>query len=266
MDKIIEIKDLAVVRDGRTLLHVPHWQIEKGQHWAMVGANGCGKTTLLNVMMGYMAATSGEVTVLNNTFGKCDWRNVRPLVGMVGTSIQQRIAENETGLAIVLSGKNARINLWGELTNEDIAAAERILADVECSHLRDQAWRKCSQGEKQRLLIGRAWMTNPVIMILDEPCTGLDPVAREHFLTFLQRLTESENYPTLVLVTHHIEEIMPCFSHVLALGNGKVIAQDLKENVLHSDALSQVFGTKMHIEAHGNRYWLRVLDESKGLV
>lgn len=258
MQTIIEVEYLKVIRDGRTLLHIPHWKIEKGQHWAMIGANGCGKTTLLNVLMGYRAASEGRISVMGNTFGKCDWRQVRPLVGMVGTSIQQKIDENETALAIVMSGKNARINLWGELTDEDIGKATEILAQVQCLHLKNQVWRTLSQGERQRVLIGRAWMTNPAVLILDEPCTGLDPIAREQFLAFLAHLTTLPEHPTLVLVTHHIEEIMPCFTHVLALGKGEVVQQDTKETVLQNDNLSRVFETPMHIETHNARFYARM--------
>src|SRR5207253_3910385 len=142
----------------------------------------------------------------------------------------------------VVSGKYAMIDFWGKMKKEDLVEAEAILEQVEAGHLAERHWGVLSQGERQRVLIGRALMASPRILILDEPCAGLDPVAREHFLQFLQRLGSQKNSPTLVLVTHHVEEIMPVFTHALLLKEGEQFAQGTGDKMLSARNFSAIFG------------------------
>jgi iron complex transport system ATP-binding protein len=150
------------------------------------------------------------------------------------------------------------IDFWGRATRKERARAARLLLQVECGYLADRPWRVLSQGERQRVLIGRALMAKPRLLILDEPCAGLDPAAREHFLQFLQRLGSSKTSPTLVLVTHHVEEIMPVFSHVLVLRDGRVLAVGRKSETLDTEILSRAFGARVTLRTKKGRWEMSV--------
>src|SRR3989440_12073369 len=219
---VLEIRDLQVRRGKTMILNRVSWRVERGQHWVILGANGSGKTSLLSALTGYLTPSSGEIGVLGRRYGETDWRDLRKQIGLVSSSVRQMMSGSELALDTVVSGKHALIDFRGRITSADHARASRILKQIDCGHLAERPWAVLSQGERQRVLIGRALMPNPPVLILDEPCAGLDPVAREHFLRFLDRLGRRKNAPTLVLVTHHVEEIMPVFSHALLLktGNG----------------------------------------------
>jgi len=232
--------------------------VERGQHWAILGANGSGKTSLLSTLTGYMAPTAGQIAVLGETYGRTDWRELRKRIGIVSSSIRQMMAGHETALDKVISGRHAMIGMWGEIPPGERLQALTILRQVEAEPLRDRPWRFLSQGERQRVLIGRALMARPQLLILDEPCAGLDPVAREHFLQFLERLAHKRGAPTLVLVTHHVEEIMPAFSHVLVLKAGEVLVAGLKGKVLTSGTLSRAFQAPIRLRHKRGRYSLVV--------
>lgn len=254
---VIAVSGLKVEREI-VILDGVSWRVERGQHWAILGANGAGKTALLSTLTGYLAPTAGTVTVLGETYGRADWRALRTRVGLVSSSIRQMVPGHETALATVASGRRAMLGLWGRLKAEERRQALEILSQVEAAHLIERPWRFISQGEQQRLLIGRALMARPALLILDEPCAGLDPVAREHFLDFLERLAGAESGPTLVLVTHHVEEIVPSFSHVLMLRGGQVLAAGLKQQLLTSKRLSQLFGAAVQLHRNDGRFTLRV--------
>ncbi|MDR3378339.1 MAG: ATP-binding cassette domain-containing protein, partial [Verrucomicrobiae bacterium] len=181
---------------------------------------------------------------------------LRKQIGLVSSSIRQMMADDEVALETVASGKYAMISFWGKVSRAEKARARRMLRDVECEYLADRPWLVLSQGERQRVLIGRALMARPRVLILDEPCTGLDPAARERFLQFIQRLGRHENSPTLILVTHHVEEIMPVFSHVLLLKSGGVLATGAKAKLLNSANLSQVFNLRLRLQRLRGRYHL----------
>jgi len=262
---VIEVSGLVVERDAAILRGID-WRVERGQHWVILGANGSGKTSMLRALTGYLPPTSGTIRVLGETYGKTDWRELRKRVGLVSSSINQMMPEGETALAAVISGKFAMIGYWGEIGDEDRARAIRILRRIEASALADRPWIHLSQGERQRVLIGRALMAEPRLLILDEPCAGLDPVAREHFLQFLQRLARSRNAPAMVLVTHHVEEIMPAFTHVLVLREGRVMAAGARREVLDSKILSQAFGAPVRLTLRASRYSLSVRPSSSLVI
>ncbi len=259
---ILEVAGLRIVRDGTVIINDISWRVEAGQHWVILGANGSGKTSLLSALTGYLMPTAGEITLLGEAYGRADWRELRKRVGIVSSSVRQMMSDEEPALETVASGKYAMIDFWGELSQPDRARARGLLRSVEAGHLADRAWRVLSQGERQRVLIGRDLMGRPRVLILDEPCAGLDPAAREHFLQFLQRLGGQPKAPTLVLVTHHVEEIMPVFSHVLMVKNGGVLANGEKFGVLTSRNLSTAFGEEMTLRSTGQklakRYELKV--------
>ena len=249
---------LCIERGGTLILDDVNWHVQRGEHWVILGANGSGKTSLLSALTGYLMPTSGEVSLLGETYGESDWRELRKKVGLVSSSVRQMMADEEPALGTVASGKYAMIDFWGRLSRTDRATALRLLKQIECEHLAARPWRVLSQGERQRVLIARALMAKPRVLILDEPCAGLDPAAREHFLQFIQRLGAQKNSPTLVLVTHHVEEIMPVFSHLLVLKNGRVLAAGEKADALNSKNLSSAFHSRMQLQRTGNRYALRV--------
>ena len=228
-----------------------------------MGANGSGKTSLLSALMGYLTPTAGEILLLGRRYGRYDWRELRKGIGLVSSSVRQMMAEDEPALNTVISGKEAIIDFRGRLAPAQRARALRLLRAVECEHLVERPWQVLSQGERQRVLIGRALMPKPALLVLDEPCAGLDPAAREHFLQFLQRLGSSRAAPTLVLVTHHVEEILPVFSHVLLLRAGTVLAAGKTARVLNSKSLSQTFNTPMRLRRRAGRYQLIVQGQSR---
>jgi iron complex transport system ATP-binding protein len=192
------------------------------------------------------------------------WDDWRKRIGFVSSSISQLIEPAETALEIVLSGRHAMVNYWqhGEDNPAEIRAAEKVLEKVNASSLRDQSWSTMSQGERQRVLIGRALMSQKMeILVLDEPCAGLDPVAREHFLQFVEELTEKGSFRSLLLVTHHVEEIIPAITHALVLKEGQVIAQGEKRRALNSFSLSEAFGAELKLRSRLGRYRLYYGDE-----
>lgn len=257
-NSVLTVTHLRVQRGETLILDDVSWRIARGQHWAMLGANGSGKTSLLSALTGYLSFTSGEIEVLGKKFGQTDWRELRKKIGLVSSSIRQLMADNEPALFTVLSGKKAMIDFWGEGTRAERAQARKILRQVEGEYLAERPWAVLSQGERQRVLIGRALMAKPRLLILDEPCAGLDPVAREKLLQFLQRLGSRRGSPTLILVTHHIEEIMPVFSHALLLKAGKIIASDKKKLALNSQTLSAAFAARVRVERKRDRFTARV--------
>jgi iron complex transport system ATP-binding protein len=256
---ILEISNLRIERGRTVILDGVNWRVERGQHWAILGANGSGKTSLLSALTGYLMPTAGEIVLLGKIYGRSDWRELRKKIGIVSSTVRQMMADDEPALETIVSGKFAMIDFWGRLSRADKNRARNILRQIECMHLAERPWRVLSQGERQRMLIGRALMAKPRVLILDEPCAGLDPAAREHFLQFLQRLGKNKNSPTLVLVTHHVEEIIPVFSHVLVLKTGGVLVAGKKLTALKAKVLSQAFDAKLKLQFKAGRHIMSIL-------
>jgi iron complex transport system ATP-binding protein len=254
---IFEVKNLRVERDA-VILHEVNWRVERGQHWVILGANGSGKTSLLSALTGYLMPSSGEIRIGRASFGAADWRDVRRSVGLVSSSVGHQIEPGQTARDVILSGRGAQINFWGRAPVAEEKQAARVLRQVRAGHLAERPWRYLSQGERQRVLIGRALMARLRMLFLDEPAAGLDPVAREDFLRFLGVLAKGPHAPTLVLVTHHVEEIIPLFTHVLLLRGGKTLAAGPREAVLNSAHLSATFGARVVVRPVADRYRLDV--------
>lgn len=253
---MISIQNLNVTRAGTVILKDISWEVSEGENWVILGANGSGKTTLLSCVTGYVTPSGGTIKVLGRQYGKSDWRELRKEVGLVSSSIRHWIDDGQVALDIVASGRNAELNSWrppkGRLRHESMQA----LVEVECQDLANRPWAFLSQGERQRVLIGRALMARYRILILDEPCAGLDPVARERFLQFLQRLAASPNTPNLVFVTHHIEEILPCFDRALILQDGQILSQGRILSVITSATMTEAFGSRIVVRRTRGRYWM----------
>jgi len=254
---VIEVQGLRVAHE-ETILERIDWRVERGQHWVILGANGSGKTSLLRALTGYLPPTAGAISVLGQSYGRSDWRELRKRVGIVSSGVHDLMEDREPALNAVLSGRFAQFGLWEAVDGVQRAEAMRILRQVECLGLRQRPWRHLSQGERQRILIGRALMAHPKLLILDEPCAGLDPVAREHFLRFIERLARRAGAPTLILVTHHTEEITPVFSHVLILKRGCVLAAGPKATILTAPRLAETFAAPVSLSRRHGRYYLSV--------
>jgi len=262
---VIDVHRLSVRRDTAILREV-NWTVHPGEHWVILGANGSGKTSLLSALTGYLAPSDGKLAVLGREYGHFDWRELRKAVGVVSSSVRQKIDDGETALETVASGKTAMVNFWGRLTPADRRKALAILRRVDAGRLAARHWLFLSQGERQRVLIGRALMADLRLLILDEPCAGLDPVAREQFLRFMAGFAaqKGKDAPTLVLVTHHVEEILPAFTHVLILKEGRALAAGPVRRTLTSKVLSEAFGAPLVLTRRAGRYSLRLTGRMSG--
>lgn len=262
---VIAVRDLSVIRDGRQLLTEVNWEVARGEHWTILGPNGSGKTTLLKILCGHMAPTLGGFSVFGKVYGKTDWNTLRPRIGLVSQSLGIRVENHETALDLVLSGKYGQVNFWGRPTERDRAQAVRMLEDVGCGGREAQTWETLSQGERQRLLIARALMGRLKLFILDEPCAGLDPVARDAFLAFLSDLLRRQRIANCILVTHHVEEILPQFDRVLCLADGRVVADGPRLEVMSAPNMRRTFGSKVRLEREHGRYFMKVYSRNQGL-
>jgi iron complex transport system ATP-binding protein len=257
-DAVLEVRDLVIRRGQNPLVSGFSWRVKRGEHWIVLGPNGCGKTSLFSALLGYLSPTAGDIFVLGEEYGNSDWPELRKKIGLVSSSLRQMMADSEPAWITVAGGKYAMIDFWGTPKKADRVEAMRLLRQVEAEYVADRPWGVLSQGERQRVLIARALMPRPALLILDEPCAGLDPAAREHFLDFLERLGRSRNTPSLVLVTHHVEEIMPVFTHALVMKAGGKVAEGPMRQVLRSRVLSSAFSTPIQLRRSGGRYSLRV--------
>ena len=257
MEKILSYKNVSFRRDGRDILKNINWEIKKGENWALLGLNGSGKSTLLSMIPAYTFATSGEVSVFEKKFGTCVWAEVKEKVGFVSSSLNtfSDSLNNQTLNNIVLSGKYNSIGIYKEITQKDREKANNIIKDFKLSHLKLNKYITLSQGEQRKTLLARAFMNEPSLLILDEPCSGLDIRARE---IFLKTLEESKSKIPFIYVTHQIEEIIPSITHVAILDNGEIVSQGNKFEVLTEENLSKLYGIDLKIEWSNNRPWLIV--------
>lgn len=259
MTNIIELDGVTWKRGKKTILQKVDWSVNKGEHWAVLGLNGSGKTMLLNMVNGYIWPTTGKVSVLEKKFGTTDLRELRKSIGWVSSSLQERIKDNERPENIIVSGKYASIGLYVKPTVQDFKRAEQLMNQLDCIHLQGRTYQTCSQGEKQKILIARGLMGAPELLILDEPTNGLDFIAREELLETIQQLTKQEEAPTLIFVTHHIEEILSEFTHTLLLRNGSVFDKGRREDMLTNEKLSTFYNKPVEVEWKKDRAWMSAM-------
>jgi iron complex transport system ATP-binding protein len=254
----LELRDVSYVAGGKTILHSINWTVEPGEHWAILGPNGSGKTTLLKIACGYLWPNAGGV-VFRQGKELSYLPELRKSIGWVTAALPSEIPARERAFNTVVSGKFAQIGYlgghWGQASNYDYACARRYLEELGCAHLSEQEFGTLSQGEQQKVLIARARMTKPYLIILDEPCAGMDPGARENFLASLQRLGAKKRIPTLIYVTHHVEEILPVFRRTLVLRDGKVLHAGKTQAVLKPQMLQELYGAPLSLFRRRGRYW-----------
>ena len=258
MPPVLVVTGLHVQRGRTAILRGVDWRVAPGEHWVILGANGSGKTSLLNALTGFLSPTAGEISLLGKIYGESDWRELRLKIGVVTSAFGAAIPPAEQALDTVVSGKFAQLDLWHPGTRADRVAAMKLLRFVGLARMAQREWTYLSQGERQRVLIARALMARPRLLILDEPCAGLDPVARGKFLAFVEQVARRRNAPALVLVTHHVEEITPAFTHTLLLRGGRVVAAGPRCAVLTSANLSATFGAPLRLARRSGRLRLEI--------
>src|SRR6266542_4588664 len=240
----LELRDVSYSANGKTILHRVNWTVQPGEHWAILGPNGSGKTTLLKLACGYLWPNAGGV-VLRKGKELTYLPELRKSIGWVTAALVNEIPTRENALNTVVSGKFAQIGylggIWGQASSTDYACARRYLTELGCNHVREQEFGTLSQGEQQKVLIARARMTKPYLIVLDEPCAGMDPGARENFLATLQAVGKQKNIPSLIYVTHHVEEILPLFRNTLVLKEGKVLHAGNTSDVLKRNVLEELY-------------------------
>ena len=255
---MIHIENIHLYRNDKKILNDLSWHVQKGQHWAILGLNGSGKTTLLKVINGYIWPNEGKIQVLGETYGKTYIPKLRTRIGWVSNAMIDNFNWQDNAIEIVLSGKFGALRLFNDVTEEEIDHAVSIMKHFHCDHLANKSFEHLSQGERQRVQIARAIMADPEILILDEPCGGLDLIERENLLQTIEQIAEAENAPTLIYVTHHVEEILPCFSHVLLMKDGKNVEASAREVVLTDELLSDFFGREISLQIERERAWVAI--------
>lgn len=254
----LELRDVSYVGNGKKILHSINWTVQQGEHWAILGPNGAGKTTLLKIACGYLWPNDGG-TVYRKGKALTNLPRLRKSIGWVTSTLAAEIPAREKIVRTVVSGKFAQIGyvegFGGMAGKSDYRMAEKLLGQMGCDHLRDQEFGNLSQGEQQKVLIARARMTKPYLIIFDEPCAGMDPRARETFLASLEEFGKQKKIPSLIYVTHHIEEILPMFSRTLVLKDGEVLHAGETRSVLKRNLLEELYGVSLSIMKRKGRYW-----------
>lgn len=259
MKEILNYKNITFKRDGRKILKDINWKVCESENWALLGLNGSGKSTMLSMIPAYTFATSGELSVFGKTFGSCVWNDVKTKVGFVSSTLNNfsdRL-NTQTLSDVVLSGKYNSIGIYQEITQQDREEANKIIDDFKLTQLKTNKFSTLSQGEQRKTLLARAFMNKPELLILDEPCSGLDIRAREIFLKSLEENFKNKNMP-FIYVTHQIEEIISSVTHVAILDKGEIVAQGNKFEVLTEENLSKLFDIDLKIEWSNDRPFLLI--------
>jgi iron complex transport system ATP-binding protein len=255
-DLVVRMTDVGVRRGGTALLDSVSWRVELDERWVVLGPNGAGKTTLLRLAGAELHPTTGTVDLLGERLGRTDIFELRPRIGFCSAALAARMPNDEKVADVVVSAGYAVLGRWRESYDEaDTERAYELLDAMGIRHLADRDFGTLSEGERKRALIARALMTDPEMMLLDEPAAGLDLGGREDLIARLSTLAADPDAPASVLVTHHVEEIPPGFTHALLLRDGGVVAQGLLEDVLTAENLSATFGQRLELRQFGDRYF-----------
>lgn len=244
---IIEVKDLCYKVGKKYLLKDISWKVERGEHWNVFGLNGSGKTTLLSILAGYKMPTTGSVKIFGEPYSNENLLAFRKKIGLVSTSCFDLFFSNESVLQIVLSGTLGSTGLDFSISNQDVKNARGMLEKVGLAQKLDQSYDLLSKGERENVLIARALVANPEILILDEPCSGLDVSARDKMLNTIEALAGRQDM-TMVYVTHYAEEILDCFEHTLLLKQGKIYQQGATRILFTEENISDFLGTDVEVQ------------------
>jgi iron complex transport system ATP-binding protein len=257
-DAVLQFVDVTVRRGTKKLLDRVTWTVEEDERWAVLGPNGAGKTTLLQIAAAIMHPTDGSAYVFGERLGAVDVFELRPRIGLASVSVAQRIPNGERVLDVVVSASYAVLGRWREAYGRaDMRRAVRLLERLGVGDLGERTFGTLSEGERKRVQIARALMTDPELLLFDEPAAGLDLGGREDLVARLSMLAEDPDAPASVLVTHHVEEIPPSYTHGLLLRGGEVVAQGLLPDVITEQNLSQAFGLPLRVRHEDGRYTAR---------
>ncbi len=252
----LRLRGVSVVRDGRRLLDSVDWNVEGGQRWVVLGPNGAGKSTLMRVAALYLHPSEGDVEVLGRRLGRVDVRRMRHLVGYAAAFLSDGLRPSISAVDVVVTALHGALEpWWHDYSSDEREKAYTLLERLGVGHLADQPFGSLSSGERQRVQIARTLMTDPALLLLDEPTAALDLAGRESLIRTLDDLSKDPSTPPTVLVTHHTEEIPSGFEHVLLLREGKVIAAGGADEVLTSENLSRCFDLALELEHRRGRWW-----------
>ncbi|OBI48294.1 iron ABC transporter ATP-binding protein [Mycobacterium kyorinense] len=257
-DLLIDFREVSLRRSGQTLVGPVDWAVELDERWVIIGPNGAGKTSLLRIAAAAEHPSSGVAYVLGERLGRVDMSELRARVGLSSSALAQRVPGAEVVRDLVVSAGYAVLGRWRERYDDvDYHRAIDMLESLGAEHLADRSYETLSEGERKRVLIARALMTDPELLLLDEPAAGLDLGGREELVTRLTDLAADPDAPALVLVTHHVEEIPPGFSHCMLLSEGQIVASGLLADVLTAENLSAAFGQSIAVDVIDGRYFAR---------
>jgi iron complex transport system ATP-binding protein len=255
---VVDLDSVGVVRSGTYLLRDVDWTVQEGERWVVLGPNGAGKTTLFDVVAARAFPSAGRATVLGETLGEVDVFELRPRIGLSSANLAASVPDRERVRDVVLTAAHGVVGRWREDYEQvDADRADALLAAFGVTGLGDRTFGTLSEGERKRVLVARAVMTDPELLLLDEPAAGLDLRGREDLVTGLAQLARDPAAPTTVLVTHHVEEIPPGFDHVLLLRGGEVVAAGPLELVLTAATLSDTFGLPLQVTVEDGRWSAR---------
>ncbi len=255
MASVLQFSDVSVVRDGNTILNSISWTVDSAERWVILGPNGAGKTTLLQLAAAQIHPSSGSVQVLDDTLGRADVFELRPRIGFASTALARRVPRDERVIDVVLTAAYSVTGRWNESYDEiDLRRAQRVLAEWKLDHLEDRRFGNLSDGEQKRVQIARSVMTDPELLLLDEPAASLDLGAREELLQLLGGYASAHTAPAIVMVTHHVEEIPVGFTHGLLLADGEIRAAGVLEEVITAENLTDAFGLPLAVTSDGGRF------------
>jgi iron complex transport system ATP-binding protein len=259
-EPVVELRGIIRIEDGHEILRGIDWTVRQGERWVVLGRNGCGKTTLMRIVSLYLHPSHGFVCVLGNVLGRSDIRRARERIGWSSASFADMLRPQLTAAEIVMTARYAALEPWWHTyTEAEVSRARELLARVGVGALADRPFTTFSSGERQRVLLARTLMNDPGLILLDEPTAALDLAGREELIATLDDLALDPTTPPVILVTHHVEEIPPAFTHVLLLREGRVLAQGPIADTLTEANLSACFGLDVALERRDGRYaaWAR---------
>jgi iron complex transport system ATP-binding protein len=253
---LVSFSGISLVLGRKKVLSNVNWKVMPGENWAVIGPNGAGKTCLLSIIDGYRWPSKGEASVLGRRFGEADLRELRLEIGLVSSYLDWMIEGDEKVIDLVVSGKFGSTRLWSTMKDSDVSRATRLLAAIGCREHMGKAMRELSQGERQKVAIARAMMGEPKLLVLDEPCEGLDFGSRESLLSGLSNLLSRAGGPGFIEVTHRTEDVPTGFTHALLLREGRVVASGRLGRTLTSDNLTRCLGVDVELKVWGGRYYM----------